>query len=249
MSNASSKAHKHSSGQKFATTHWSLILAAGHRSSLDSDDALESLCRTYWYPLYVYAQRRVSDVQQAQDLTQAFFARVLEKNFFETADPQRGRFRAFLLTAFKRFLVNEWEKDRAAKRGGGKKILSFNFDSGESQYTLEPADHLTPERRYEQQWALTMLEHVVAKLRDEFVATGKEAQFNHLKVFITGPSQTDSYAAAAMTLGISEGAAKVAAHRMRQRYRELLRAEIAQTVTELSEVDDEIRNLFDVLGS
>jgi RNA polymerase sigma factor (sigma-70 family) len=233
----------------FATTQWSVVLAAGRRSSPDSSEALAALCQTYWYPLYAYVRRRVGNVHEAQDLTQAFFAKVLEKNYLAVAQPERGKFRAFLLTSFKNFLANEWDKARTLKRGGGKAPIPLDFESGESRFSFEPIDDLTPERLYDKQWALTLLKQVLGRLREEFMRAGKEQQFLHLKVFITGEASLGAYAEAARELGMTEGAAKVAAHRLRRRYRELLRAEIAQTVAEPSEVDDEIRSLFATLGS
>jgi RNA polymerase sigma-70 factor (ECF subfamily) len=233
----------------FQTTHWSLVLAAGHRSSSRSNDALAALCRTYWYPLYAYVRRRVRDVDEAQDLTQEFFSQLLEKNLFAVAHPERGKFRAFLLTSFKNFLANEWDKAKALKRGGGKAPIPLDFQSGESRFSLEPIDDLTPDRLYDKQWVLTLLKHVLGQLREESIRAGKEQPFEHLKVFITGEAAPGGYAEAAVKLGMTEGAAKVAAHRLRQRYRALLRDEIAQTVAEPSEVDDEIRSLFATLGS
>src|SRR5205807_2392845 len=205
----------------FATAHWSLVLAAGRRSLPASDDALATLCRVYWYPLYAYARRRLGDIHQAQDFTQDFFARLLEKNILAIAQPERGRFRGFLLTAFKNFLTNEAEKAHAQKRGAGRTILPLDFQSGDSRYNLEPTDAWTPERLFERQWALTLLEQVLAALRSEFVADGKETLFDALKECLTGEPGV-SYALLGGQLGISEGAVKVAAHRLRGRYRDLL---------------------------
>ena len=237
------------SPRRFETTHWSVVLAAGHRSSPRSSEALASLCETYWYPLYAYVRRRVRDVDEAQDLTQGFFSHLLEKNYLAVAQPERGRFRAFLLTSFKNFLANEWDKAKALKRGGGKAPIPLDFESGETRFSLEPTDDLTPDRLYDKQWVLTLLKHVLGRLREESIRAGKEQQFEHLKVFITGQTAPGGYAEVAGKLGMTEGAAKVAAHRLRQRYRALLRDEISQTVAEPSEVDDEIRSLFATLGS
>ena len=238
-----------SSAAQFATTHWSVVLAAGRRGSSDCEAALETLCKTYWCPLYAYVRRRVPDVHEAQDLTQAFFERLLEKDYVADADPKRGRFRAFLLTAFKHFLSKEWDKARAQKRGGGRAFISLDFAAGESRYLREPADELTPERVYDRQWALTLLEQVLARLRDEFVRAGQADLFEQLKVFITARTTAAGYAGTAGELNISEGAVRVAVHRLRRRYRQLLRAEIAQTVSEPGSVEDEIRSLFSALGS
>jgi RNA polymerase sigma-70 factor (ECF subfamily) len=191
----------------------------------------------------------VGDVHEAQDFTQAFFERLLELRPFETVDPERGRFRAFLLTACKRFLINEWHKGRAAKRGGGRRALSLDFESGESKLSLVAVEALTAEQLYEQQWAITLLESVMEQLRAEYVTKERLRHFEMLKPFLAGSPQRAGYAEAARTLGISETTAKVAAHRMRKRYRELLRAEIAQTVRQPEDVDDEIRDLFAVLGA
>ena len=234
---------------QFATTHWSLVLAAGGPEDSHSRRALAELCQAYWYPVYAYVRRRVSNAHEAQDLTQDFFAGLLEKHWIATADPKRGRFRAFLLTTCKRFLVNQWHKARAAKRGGGQSPLSLDFEAAESKYVVEAVDTLTAERLFERQWAITLLARVMERLREEFVNKDRLLQFEQLKQFISAPKQTESYLAAADALGISEGAVKVAAHRLRARYRDLLRSEIAQTLHRPQEVDDEIRSLFEVLGS
>jgi RNA polymerase sigma factor (sigma-70 family) len=224
------------------------VLAAGHRSSPDSRRALESLCQTYWYPLYAYVRRRVLDVHEAQDLTQAFFASLLERNSLEAAHRERGRFRSFLLTAFKHFLADEWDKAKALKRGGGRRAIPLDLDSGESRYAHEATENVSPERLYEKQWALTFLDRVLNRLGDEFIAKGKERHFEVLKPFLVGEAQQNSYENAARALGISEAAAKVAVHRARRRYREILRAEIAETVAGPQEIDDEIRQLRAALG-
>ena len=238
------------SGERhFHTTRWSLVLAAGQRSTPNSQDALDALCRTYWYPLYAYVRRRVRDVDEAQDLTQSFFLQVLDKNYLGDAQPERGKFRAFLLTAFKNFLANEWDKAKALKRGGGRTSIPLDFESGEKRFRLEPTDDLTPDRLFDKQWAFTLLEHVLNRLREESVRSEKQEQFELLKVFITGSSVRGGFAEVAGKLGMTTGAAKVAAHRLRQRYRAILRDEILQTVAEPSEVDDEIRSLFAILGS
>jgi RNA polymerase sigma-70 factor (ECF subfamily) len=233
---------------EFATTRWSLVLGTAARDAAESRSALETLCRAYWYPIYAYIRRRVGDIHEGQDLTQSFFERLLEKGTIATADPQRGRFRAFLLTACQRFLINEWEKARAAKRGGGRSAVSLDFDLGESRYAVEAVDSLTPERLYEQQWAVTLLGRVLDELRAEYAAKRKETQFERLKEFLSGASRDREYASAAAVLGMTEAAVRVAAHRMRGRYRELLRAEIAQTLENPEDVDDEIRSLFSLLG-
>jgi RNA polymerase sigma factor (sigma-70 family) len=233
----------------FATTHWSVVLAAGDRSAAVARQALAELCESYWYPLYVYVRRRVEGVHEAQDLTQAFFEQLLERGTFEAADPARGRFRAFLLTACKRFLINEWHKDRAAKRGGGRRLLSLDFESGESKLSLVASDTRSPEQLYDEKWAITLLERVMDQLRAEYAAKLRLAHFDTLKNYLAGSPAGADYAQAARTIGISETNAKVAVHRMRKRYRELLRSEIAQTVERPEDIDEEIRDLFAVLGA
>lgn len=233
----------------FAMTRWSLVIAAGEQDDPASEKALAELCQAYWYPVYAYVRRRLGDVHEAQDLTQAFFERLLDgRQKFRNADPSRGRFRAFLLTACKRFLINEWHKGRAAKRGGSAAQLSLDFPAGESRYSIEPVDTLTAERLFEQQWAITLLARVLEKLKEECIAKGKGDHFEQLKPFLSGNKSASAYEAVAAALGISTGAAKVAAHRLRTRYRELLRSEIGQTLDCADEVEDEIRNLFAILG-
>jgi RNA polymerase sigma-70 factor (ECF subfamily) len=234
---------------EFGSTRWSVVLAAGDLSTPAAQEALTQLCHDYWYPLYFYVRRRIGDVHESQDLIQEFFARLLEKNVLAAADPQRGRFRAFLLTSLRNFLANEWAKARADKRTPGTVARPLNLESGERRYRREPADDLTPERLYEQRWAETLLDHVVHRLREEYVRSGKTDHFEQLQGFLTGKNPEMSYREAADTLGISEGAAMVMAHRMRRRYRDLLRSEIAQTVTHPSAIDDEIAHLFAVLGA
>lgn len=231
----------------FATTHWSIVLAAGDLEQRHAHEALSKLCESYWLPLYAYIRRRVADVGEAQDLTQAFFAELLEKNFLGAADPNRGSFRAFLLTAFKHFLSKQWEKSRAQKRGGGQAPLSLDFAVADSTLAIEPAGGLTAEQLYDRQWALTLLDQIMKRLQGEFDQAGSAIRFEVLRVFIIGDHAGVTYADAAERLGMSESAAKQAASRIRRRYRQLLRDEIAQTVASQGEVDDEIRNLFAVL--
>ena len=226
---------------EFDSTRWSVVLSAGQRGS---PQALATLCETYWYPLYAYVRRRVKRVQDAQDLTQAFFARLLEKDLLQVADPQRGRFRAFLLTSLKNFLANEWDKLRAQKRGGGKNLLSLDFDSGESRYGLEAVDNETPEAIYDRQWAMVLLELVLQRLRDEMTAEGKEKLFGSLQPYVTGKPKAGTYAELAEQLQMASGAIKVAVHRLRKRYRQILKEEISQTLEDPSDVDEEIQDLF-----
>jgi RNA polymerase sigma-70 factor (ECF subfamily) len=226
-----------------ATTRWSLVAAAGRDRSPQSREALAELCRTYWYPLYAYA-RRLSTADDAQDLTQEFFAELLEKDYLRDADPRRGKFRSFLLTAFKHFLSRQRERAGARKRGGGRRTLSLDFTDGERRFGLEPADPATPEAVFERGWALAILEQALARLREEMAGAGKEKLFECLKGALAGEGLQDSHARIAAELGVSPQGVKVAVHRLRGRYRELLRAEIAQTVASPGEVEDELRDLF-----
>ncbi len=232
---------------RFLSTRWSVVLAAGNASQPNSREALSELCRTYWYPLYAYARRRTSSVHEAQDLIQEFFVRLLEQNTIAVADQQRGRFRTFLLSSLRNFLANEWAKLHAEKRGGGCRIWQLDVSSAESRFAHQPTDSLTPDKLFDRRWAETLLDQAMNQLRDEFVRLGKLAHFDLLKPFLAGGKRDVSYANAARQLGISEGAAMVAAHRMRRRFRDLLRAEIAQTVATGDDVDDEIRDLFAAL--
>lgn len=231
---------------RFQTTRWSIVADAGHQSAPGSQGALAELCETYWMPLYVYARRRVSDVAEAQDLTQAFFVSFLEKNIPAAADPERGRFRSFLLTAFKNFMAKEWDRDRAKKRGGGKQPLSLNFDAAESGFVAVSAPDLTPEQNYDRQWALMLLERIMNQLA---AAHASEVdRFQLLKVFLLSDSPGLSYEDAATKLDISNAAVRKAVSRLRQEYRQLLRDEIEQTVASPELVDEEIRRLFSAFG-
>jgi RNA polymerase sigma-70 factor (ECF subfamily) len=233
----------------FATTRWTMVLAAGRRSSPDADRALQTLCETYWYPLYAYARRRVSQPSDAQDLTQSFFATLLEKNYVRPAAPERGRFRAYLLTAFQHFLSKEWEKAKSQKRGGGQLPIRLDFSEGESRWQLEPCSQLTAGQLYERQWALAVLNRVMDRLAAEMAASGKATHFDLLKDFMIGEHGVQTYADVASKLETTSAAAKMAASRMRRRYRQLLRDEIAQTVASPDDVNEEIRDLFATLGS
>jgi RNA polymerase sigma-70 factor (ECF subfamily) len=231
----------------FATTRWSLIVAARGGDSPPARQALAELCRVYWYPLYAYVRRRGHDHETAQDLTQDFFARLLEKNDLAAVDPARGRFRSFLLAACQHFLANRHDRDHALKRGGGRTLLSIDFGDADRRYGNEPAHEQTPERLFERRWALALLDQVLNRLRDEYESGDKGALFAGLKGHLTGATTT-SHAAAAAALGLSEGAVKVAVHRLRKRYRDLLREEIAQTLDDPAQIGDEIRALFQALG-
>jgi RNA polymerase sigma-70 factor (ECF subfamily) len=220
------------------------VAVAAQGRSPEAQEALATLCQTYWYPLYAYARRRFPSAHDAQDLTQAFFAELLEKDYLQAANPQRGKFRSFLLTAFKHFLSKERERAHAQKRGGGRTVLSLDFELGESRYHLEPVDNATPERLFERDWALGVLQQTLARLRQELASAGKEKLFECLKGALAGESVHGSYAQMAEQLGLSAQSIKVAVHRLRRRYQELLRSEIAQTVTSPEEVDQELRDLF-----
>lgn len=233
---------------RFDTTRWSLVLAAAAQSSDSGRDALAELCERYWYPLYAYVRRRFSDVHEAQDLTQAFFAQLLEKQFVAQADPARGRFRTFLLAALSHFLSNEWHKGRAQKRGGGKPPISLDLEQAEDRFSKLPADDLTAERLFERQWALALLQEVLERLRRESMQAGAGKQFEKLAPTLTLNRPDESYAEIAESLKMSPNAVKVAVHRLRKRYREMLRAEIAQTLSDPSSVDDEIQRMFDTFA-
>jgi RNA polymerase sigma-70 factor (ECF subfamily) len=233
----------------FLTTHWSVVLTARSSDTPRAQVALERLCRAYWYPLYAYVRRRGHSVEDAQDLTQEFFARVLEHHWLARADQAKGRFRTFLLTAMERFLANEWDKVRALKRGGGQSHIPLQLDTAETRYGVEPVDTQTPEQAFEYRWALALLDEVVGQLEAEYRARDQADLFAALKPCLVGDRASQPYTELAARLGVEEGAIKVAVHRMRQRYRELLRAEIANTVASPGEVDAEMHHLFTVLAS
>jgi RNA polymerase sigma-70 factor (ECF subfamily) len=233
---------------RFATTHWSVVLAAGRSESDSYQQALETLCRTYWFPLYAYLRRHGYDTHRAEEYTQAFFAFLLDKRGLRLADPKRGKFRSFLLASLKHFLANERARAQAKKRGGGRKVLSLDFENAESQYALEPRDELSPEKLFERSWALTVLDRTMARLRAEAATEKKQDIFDSLKIYLTAEKDSIHYREVAAELDMTEGAVKVAVHRLRRRYRELLRDEIAQTVTTKDQINEEIRNLFAVLA-
>jgi RNA polymerase sigma factor (sigma-70 family) len=231
---------------QFPTTRWTLVVAAGDPRRKEARSALISLCENYWYPLYAYLRRRGYQADPAQDLTQEFFTRMLEGRYLDRADPEKGRFRSFLLTSLKFFVADEEYRQRALKRGGGA-ILSLEFSSGEERYQREPAHDETPERIFERRWALSVLDRVVERLRSEFLQHGRPEHFERLKVFLLGQSDAP-YSALAREMNTSEGALKVAIHRLRKRYRELFRQEIADTVADPAEVESELRFLAAVLA-
>ncbi|HEY9173427.1 MAG TPA: sigma-70 family RNA polymerase sigma factor [Verrucomicrobiae bacterium] len=232
----------------FVTTQWSAVLSAGRRDTAQSRSALEQLCRNYWPPLYAYVRRLGHSPHDAQDLTQEFFARLLENRMVARADPERGRFRSFLLASLKNFLSHEWEKARAQKRGGRSQILSLDLDTAESRCVQPAAPGSSPDQAYDRQWALALLDLVLRRLRKEYADCGRDDLFLALKESLSGGRSEIPYRELGARLALSEGAVKVAAHRLRQRYRELLREEIAQTVAGPEEVEAELRQLFVALG-
>ena len=234
---------------RFATTHWSVVLAAAQPESTRYQQALEALCRTYWFPLYAYLRRHGYNAQKAEDHIQAFFVCLLEKRGLRLADPKRGRFRSFLLTALKHFLANELDRARAQKRGGGQKIVSLNVETAENQYALEPAHELSPEKLFEKSWALTVLDRTMDRLEAESARKNKQRLFECLKSYLGPELNPDTYRDVAVELDMTEGAVKVTLHRLRKRFRQLLRDEIAQTVAAEDQIDQEIRDLFDALAS
>ncbi len=233
----------------FVTTHWSLVLSARDRQSPQSAAALEKLCRAYWYPLYAYARRAGQSKENAEDLTQAFFAQLLEKKFLDSVQQERGRFRSFLLVALKRFMTNEWQRAHAQKRGGFQAQISLDTELAERKFQSEITSlEIPPDRAFERRWALTLLEQTMLRLRAEFESAEKTSEFEQLKTFLTADKKEIPYAKVAEEIGMSESALRVAVHRLRKRYRELFREEIAHTLADGESVEDELRHLLSVLG-
>jgi RNA polymerase sigma factor (sigma-70 family) len=232
----------------FVTTHWSVVVSAGRSDTTRARDALGKLCQTYWLPLYAYVRRAGHSPADAQDLTQEFFGRLLERHTLAQADPERGRFRSFLLASLKHFLINEWEKGRARKRGGRARMIPLQLGTAETRCAQLAAPDDTPDRAYDRQWALALLETVLDRLRQEYVDAGREDLFAGLKDTLAGGRAEIPYRDLGAQLGMSEGAVKVAAHRLRRRYRELLREEIANTVAGPEQVEEELRQLFAALS-
>jgi DNA-directed RNA polymerase specialized sigma24 family protein len=232
----------------FETTRWSVVVAAGGDDSSAARAALATLCETYWYPLYAYVRRRGTSPDDARDLTQGFFASLLERRDFEHLRQERGRFRAFLLASLQHFVANEAARRRTQKRGGDITFLPLAFDDAEGRYRIEPEDSVTPETLYERRWALTVIDRVLADLRREWHAAGHEAEFDELKTCLLGVNPSGGYAAIATRLATSEGAVKTAVHRLRRRFQAALRKDIAETVSDPADVDDEIRYLVRALG-
>ena len=230
----------------FATTHWSVVLAAGGDSP-EGAAALEQLCRTYWYPLYAYVRRTGRSPHDAQDLTQAFFAEVLRKEYFRAADRGRGKFRSFLLTALRHFMAHEWEKARAAKRGGGVVPLCWDEQGAEQRYHQEPGNENTPEQAYDRSWALGVFEQSLTRLRQELADAGKAFQFEHLKKYLMQEPAPGDYGALGPILGLSPNALAVAVHRLRQSYAMLVRQAVAETVAQQDQVEEELRYLISLV--
>lgn len=231
----------------FATTHWSVVLEAGRPGSPDADRALAELCRVYWYPLYAYVRRFGHSPEASKDLTQEFFARLLEKNYIGTADRKRGKFRWFLLTAFKCFLANEHDRSTALKRGGGQEVVRLDALEAEERYALEPVDSHTADQLFDLRWAMDVLDRVGRAVAAEYAEAGKSERYRALEQYLPGGEAHDDYATTAARLGMTEGAVKQEVHRLKKRYGLRLREEIAKTVASPEEVDDEIRVLIDVV--
>ncbi len=237
------------SSPAFATTRWTLVLAAGDGASSEGHLALDQLCQAYWFPLYAYVRRRGYDAHAAQDLTQGFFARLLERNDLARITREGGRFRSFLLTALNHYLVNEHERNTALKRGGGRQIVSLDDDSAEERYRNEPSHSETPDRLFERQWALSLMAEALKRLTAEHSGTGKSATYEALRPFLSREPAAGEYAALATRLNLAPGTLAVQVHRLRERYRQLVRASVADTVDSPLEVDAEMRHLLDSLGS
>jgi RNA polymerase sigma factor (sigma-70 family) len=228
----------------FTTTHWSVVLAAIEKGTPEAATALERLCRTYWYPLYAYARRAGRNPQDAEDLTQSFFARLLAKDYLKPVCREKGRFRTFLLTAWKRFLANEWDHQHAQKRGGFARMVAIDQDLAESRFAAEPSHNLRPDVLYDRQWALTLLEQTMNQLEQEYLATGRLILFQSLQNCLAKTEPALPYAETAARLGLTEAAVKMVVHRLRARYREILQDNIAETVSSPEEVQEEIHHLF-----
>lgn len=234
---------------RFPTTNWSLVLAARDEPSGLGRESLEALCEAYWYPLYACIRARGCPPGDAQDLTQGFFAQLLEKDFLDRVSPEEGRFRSFLLASLKHFLSHEYEREHALKRGGGRRPISLDSEEAESRFQREPADRLTPEQIFERRWALTVLDRALDRLRREFAERGERERFDRLEQFLTGGRPHPSHKEVAAELGLTESAVKAAVHRLRRQLGRVLRAEVAETLASQREVDDEVRHLLATVDS
>ena len=231
----------------FATTRWTVIVSAGDEHSPQQADALSQLCQTYWYPLYAFARRQGASPHDAEDLIQEFFARLLERNYLDRADPNKGKFRWFLLGALKHFLSNQRERERTAKRGGNQIHIPLDQIVAEKRYQLEPSTNLNAEKLFERTWAMTLLARVREQLREHYEKAGKLGRFERLESFLPGDQKKRSYTEVAQELGVSEGALRVELHRLKATYRAILRAEIAHIVSAPTEIDEELRHLIEVM--
>ncbi len=235
-------------GRQFRTTHWSMVLAAGDAGSPEASTALEKLCRVYWYPLYSFIRQHGHAEHEAQDLTQEFFFRLLDGDALRTVHPGKGKFRSFLLASVKNFLANEWDRTHRQKRGGGRPLLSWDELAAEERYDVEPAGPDNDDRRFDRNWAESLVASAMSRLRREIAAEGNESRFEVLKLFLGGEPGGLTYGQAAARLGLSENATRSAIHRLRQRYASLFREEVADTVANPDDVEAEIRHLFAALG-
>jgi len=245
---SSSTAAPPASDAWFVTTHWSVVLSAREKESPQSAAALETLCRTYWYPLYAFSRRQGRAPHDAQDLTQGFFARLLQKDYLQAAAREKGKFRTFLLVAFKRFLANEWDREHAQKRGGFTPVVSIDQELAESRFAAEPAHNVQPDVLFDRQWAMTLLDQTMRQLQEEYVASGRAKLFEYLQSCLAREESALPYAEIAARLNLTEPAVKMSVQRLRARYREILRAEIAHTVSGPEEIEEEIRHLFASFG-
>jgi len=232
----------------FATTHWSVVLSAADSRSATAQEALEKLCRTYWYPIYAYLRRRGGGEHDAQDLTQGFFAQLLERRSIQSVEREKGKFRSFLLASLNYYVADERDRANAQKRGGGREVLSLDVQEAEQRYRLEPVDERSPEKIFEHRWAMALLDQVLVRLGQEFAEAGKRELFERLQAFLVEGTGERTYAEVAREMGMTEEAVKKAAQRIRQRYHQLFREEIAQTVASPAEVDEELRHLCQVLN-
>ncbi len=245
-SDTDSSSDSFGSNRVFATTSWSMVLQAADSQSSGVEIALAELCQQYWFPLYTFVRRKGFDSAQAEDITQSFFAELLEKNRLGHAEPARGRFRSFLLAALNNFVLNHWRAEKAIKRGGGQKVLSIDYEKADHRYVEHPADELTAEKIFERNWALSILEQSMERVGNQYEQSGKRELFEKLRVFLAGEDQV-AYAELSVSTGMKEGALKVAVHRLRQRFGQQLRLQIAKTVEDPADVDEELNSLFAAL--
>lgn len=241
--------HTNVAGERFTTTHWSVVLAAGETANPTAEVAMEKLCRNYWYPLYAFARRSGQTEENAKDLTQSFFARLLREKYVRQAQRERGRFRNFLLTYFKHFAADEWDRETALKRGGGCEILSFDSETAEKRYHLEPVDEMTPDKLFDRRWAFATLDEAARLLRKEFQDAGRGDLFDKLQAFLSGDLEDAGYSEAAAQLSMSENTLKSHVRRLRLRNREILREVIANTVASPDQIDEELRDLSAALAA